>query len=274
MKFFNLEEQKIFEQIDYFFHEWQQKGPEVVVVFSPHDDDALLGAGYAIISSLMNGAEVYVVIFHSGNAGYSNVKLKSEIVEIRRRETLQALQVLGIDEKHIIRLELPDFSGINYLGWFKPLDKSRDAIVGTFEVLVKKLREIGATRLLFANGYREHIDHHAVETTAIYYGPQVGDPICIDWGKPTRIRSYMRYAVWGKFRTEANFALVADEDDEHKIRAAIQKWDSQQDIIKGIMKKRNERKIDGGKFLELYQTVEPRPAIDFKPYLEKMKKCQ
>ena len=37
-------------------------------------DDALIGASYAIRSAAKNGAQVYVVIFCSGNAGYTKVE--------------------------------------------------------------------------------------------------------------------------------------------------------------------------------------------------------
>ena len=46
---------------------------EVLAVMSPHDDDAIIGAGYAMLAAQKAGAEVYVVIFCRGDAGYSTV---------------------------------------------------------------------------------------------------------------------------------------------------------------------------------------------------------
>ena len=52
------------------FPGWDGKN-ERLVVYSPHDDDAILGAGYAMRAAIEDGAEVYIVIVCSGNAGYS-----------------------------------------------------------------------------------------------------------------------------------------------------------------------------------------------------------
>ena len=56
---------------------------EVLAVMSPHDDDAILGAGYAMLAAQQAGAEVYVVIFCRGDAGYSTIAEKTTIEAVR-----------------------------------------------------------------------------------------------------------------------------------------------------------------------------------------------
>ena len=76
---------------------------EVLAVMSPHDDDAILGAGYAMLAAQQAGAEVYVVIFCRGDAGYSTVAEKASIEEVRTRETFDCYARLGVPADHILR---------------------------------------------------------------------------------------------------------------------------------------------------------------------------
>ena len=108
------------------FPEWSTE--EHIVVFSPHDDDSILGVGYAIIACQQMGATVDVVVFHDGCAGYSDADEATTIVEIRKIETRNALAAIGIDEEHIHRYEIPDFSSMNYLYWKGPGRTENDSI--------------------------------------------------------------------------------------------------------------------------------------------------
>ena len=81
---------------------------EVLAVMSPHDDDAILGAGYAMLAAQQAGAEVYVVIFCRGDAGYSTVAEKASIEEVRTRETFDCYAHLGVPADHILRMNFPD----------------------------------------------------------------------------------------------------------------------------------------------------------------------
>jgi hypothetical protein len=281
-RFFDLDARRELEGIGQFFPDWRSSKEENVVIFSPHDDDGILGAGYAILASLSQGAHVHVVIFNRGDAGYSNVSDKTTIVETRKHETAAAYRSLGVPPERVLRLELPDFSGNAYVGRCKPTREGEEASLGTFERLLVFLRKTRATRLLFANGFREHIDHSAVAASGIFYGPQVGDPVVVDWAEPWAISSFMEYSVWGSFdpveairrpagnpgtkAMPANLAIVASESEERRVQQALQAFASQQAIIKGILENRKERQVAGGGFIELYMAVDPRPRLDYRPY--------
>jgi hypothetical protein len=281
-RFFDLDARKELEGIGQFFPNWRSSKEENVVVLSPHDDDGILGAGYAILASISQGAHVHVVIFNRGDAGYSKASEKATIVETRKLETTSAYRALGIPPERIFRLELPDFSGNAYVGRCKPTCDGDEASLGTFERLIVFLRKTRATRLLFANGFREHIDHTAVAESGLLYGPQVGDPVVVDWADPWTISSFMEYAVWGSFdpleairrgvgnpgtdTLPANLAIVASEGEERRVQQALQAFASQQAIIKGILENRKERLVAGGGFIELYMAIDPRPRLDYRPY--------
>ncbi|MEX2682520.1 MAG: PIG-L deacetylase family protein [Candidatus Sigynarchaeota archaeon] len=281
-RFFDLDARRELAGISEFFPNWRSPKEETVVILSPHDDDAILGAGYAILASLAQGARVRIVIFHRGDAGYSTESEKSTIVGTRKRETEAAYRVLGISPEYLLRLELPDFSGNAYVGHRKPTGDGDEPPLGTFERLLVFLRKTRATRLLFANDFREHIDHTAVAASGFYYGPQAGDPVVVDWAEPWAISSFMEYSVWGTFdpvesirrgaviagrpAMPANLAIVASESDERRVQEALQSFASQQAIIKGILENRKERRVATGGYIELYMAVDPRPRLDYAPY--------
>ncbi len=274
IQYYDLQNRRRSESIDCFFPGWKPGG-ETVVFLVPHDDDAVLGPGYLMQAVQDNGGRVGVVLFCNGCAGYSKRELMNEIVEIRRREMAACMALMDVPPDMLERLELPDFSSHLHVGW-----QLLNGAAGTFEILVRRLRAWKATRLVYANGYREHIDHLAVETAALYDGPQVGDPVALDLGQPSLIRSYASYCCWGRFspldaladgrdpRIRANWAIVADQAVENRLMRAIRAFASQGEIIQGIMETRKQRILPGDKprYLEYYLKTEVRPPVEHDPY--------
>ncbi|MHA1147340.1 MAG: PIG-L deacetylase family protein [Promethearchaeota archaeon] len=281
MKFYDLHSKSKSSDINLIFPNWIPNNERVVII-SPHDDDVILGAGYILLASLIKKAEVYIVIINDGSAGYSRPELKDTIIQIRRGETVAALKILGLSEKNIIRYDIPDFSSIHYLGWKFPwANEDGRKQRGLFTKMLNDLRRINATRLILPNEYREHIDHTAAFISAIYNGPQAGDPVVIDYGKPFKIESYLQYSVWGKFNPNnalinkrkttirANRAIIVEKEFETKIERSLKEFKSQEDIIDYILEVRKQRKLSNkNKFIELYLDIDPRPRFDYKPYID------
>lgn len=279
MEFYDLNSRVKSSSIDLLFPNWEN-GKENVVFLSPHDDDVILGAGYVLEACLKNHANIKIIIFNDGSAGYSDPSLKNEIFSIRKQETIEAFNVFGIGDEDIVRFEIPDFSGIHYLGWKLPWSESEEkAEEGVFSRMISILRGFKTTRLLFPNGYREHVDHTAVYLSAIFDGPQVGDTVLIDRGSPSKIKDFMQYSVWSKFSPSdslihrrksdirANRAIVAEETTEQKIIESLKHFKSQEQIISYILDVRKERKLaEMTKYIELYLQMDPRPRFDYDPY--------
>jgi len=248
---------------------------EVLVVMSPHDDDAIIGAGYAMLAAQQAGAEVYVMIFCRGDAGYSTVEEKDTIEEVRRQETDECYGRLGIPADHIIRLNYPDFSAIGHWGWEKA-----DGQPGDMPTILRFLREQKVTRVMIPNHYHEHIDHLAAHLMASFDCPQAGDAALVDHGTPHAVRSTLEYSVWADLDPEdalvngrpsdlrANRILVASAAVEEKIDHAIEAYVSQEKIIEGLVKARAERKTARGDFVEVYIAFDCRPKISFRPYID------
>jgi len=274
--YYDLRERVGRPDINVLFPHWRA-GDERIMVLSPHDDDALLGTGYAMMAAMANGAEAHVCIYCDGSAGYSRVQDRDTIIETRRAETLRAYSVLGLSSEHLHRLDLPDFSARGYVGWKLPGGGR-----GALQYLVPLLRRIGVTRLMIPNGYREHIDHEATFDSGRYDGVQAGDPVLADLGAPCAVRSTLVYAVWGDLSPEdalahgddlsirANRAIVAPYRTEEIIAEGLNAWTSQAQIIEGLLVARRERDCGRG-LVELYVDYDPRPKLNYRPYIELIK---
>lgn len=247
---------------------------EILAVMSPHDDDAIIGAGYAMLAAQQAGADVYVVIFCRGDAGYSTVEEKETIEAVRCRETYDCYARLGIPADHILRMNFPDFSAIGNWGWEKANGEP-----GDMPTILRFLREKKVTRVMTPNHYHEHIDHVATYLMASYDVPQAGDMALVDHGTPHPVRSTLQYSVWADFDPEdalvsgrpaalrANRILVADEAVEQKIDDAIAAYASQEQIIRNLVASRTERRTPKGDFVEPYIAYDCRPKINLNPYV-------
>ncbi len=272
-RYYDLRQRTSSSDINLMFPGWQP-GNERVAIMSPHDDDGALGAAYLLLAALANQAEVFVLIFCDGWAGYSTPAEASTIVPIRARETIDAYTGLGLSPDNVIRMGYADFSLLPYIGWH--LDSGK---LGTTANVVPALRRLKITRLLVPNGYREHIDHEAVHRVGAYDGPQVGDAILAEYGQVEPVRSSLQYQVWADLspedalvtgqdvRIRANRAVVAPDTVESKVMEAVRAWKSQGKVIEGLVGARAGRKR-GDDWLELYLQFDPRPILDYSPYHE------
>jgi len=249
-------------------------GDEVLLVMSPHDDDAVIGAGYAMLAARQAGAEVYVMISCRGDAGYSTVEEKDTIEEVRVQETCECYARLGLDRDHIVRLNFPDFSAISRWGWEKA-----DGAPGEMPTVLQFLRDRKVTRVMVPNHYHEHIDHLATYMMGSYNAPQAGDAMLVDHGTPHAVRSTLEYSVWADLDPEnalvsgrdvnlrANRVLVAGGEVEAAIDRAIEAYVSQGQIIENLVASRKARRTAKGGFVEVYIAFDPRPKISFQPYV-------
>jgi LmbE family N-acetylglucosaminyl deacetylase len=257
-------------RVNLLFPGWK-KG-ERVAFFSPHDDDAILGAGYLILATLSSGGVPAVIVFCRGDAGYSTPAEKKGIVLRRKKEAVRAYGTLGVLKEDIHFFNVPDFSLISNLDRRPPWGK------GVFDKIISAIRRERISRIVFSSGYLEHWDHTAVFKAGIYTSPQAQDPILVDLGEPCPIKTYLAYSVWGDFEpappgqaTRADLGILAAQEDEERVIEAIGEFSSQARIIKNIVAHRKKRKTQGG-YLELYKSIKLRQPIDYSPYFDLLNK--
>lgn len=273
IKYYDVNKQRVSDDINVLFPGFGNN--EVLAVMSPHDDDAIIGAGYAMLAAKNAGADVYVVIFCRGDAGYSTVEEKATIEAVRTKETFDCYERLGIPRDHIIRLGFKDFSAFGNIGWEKA-----DGNPGDMPVILRFLRDNKVTRVMVPNHHREHIDHTAAHIMSSFDVPQAGDSALVDNGTPHSVKSVLEYSVWADLAPDdalvhgrpsnlrANRIVQVSSDVEAQIAHAVSAYVSQTEIIKNLIAARAERKTKGGNYIEVYLTLDCRPKIDFSPYIE------
>lgn len=261
-----------FGGIDTLFPGWVP-GDERICVYSPHDDDALIGAGYAIRAALDAGGEAYLVIVCSGDCGYSTPEEKAGVVVVRHKESVNAYRAFGVPEENILFLNYPDFSALSYVG--RNIAPNRE---GHFREALTMLRQKRITRILAPNHYHEHIDHLAASLMAQFDAPQAGDMHSVDWADPYTVRSTAQYSVWAELDPEdalvagrdpglrADTVLIASQEVEDAVGAGLRQYVSQTEIIADLVEQRKARRLPDGRFIEVYRRFDPRPKLDFGPY--------
>jgi LmbE family N-acetylglucosaminyl deacetylase len=271
-QYFDIPKRLLGEDISTVFPGWEPSN-ESVVIFSPHDDDALLGVGYMICEMVRQKVPITIVVFCKGDTGYSDAALRSGIVDTRKAETLNAYRLLGLTKEDILFMDRPDFALRRHVAW-----NGLEQEGGLFGEMIRLLRARRATRLFIANGYREHSDHTAVNDIGMFDGVQAGDPILADFGAIAQLKSTHVYSVWADFSPEdalvagrksdlrANMGMVADAAVEGRIIDAVRCYASQGEIIDGLVRMRAEKRSDKG-YIELYQWVDPRPRLLYAPYV-------
>jgi LmbE family N-acetylglucosaminyl deacetylase len=86
--------------------EWRGR---TVLVFTPHPDDDLFGAGGTLSLLARNGNRVYIVIYTNDNKGSFDLEMTSErLARIRKAEEESAMGLLGIPKENIFWMGYDD----------------------------------------------------------------------------------------------------------------------------------------------------------------------
>jgi LmbE family N-acetylglucosaminyl deacetylase len=85
---------------------WRGK---TVMVFSPHPDDDVFGAGGTLAMLARNGNKIIVVVYTNDNKGSFDLEMTSErLARIRKAEEEAAMAAIGIPKENIIWMGYPD----------------------------------------------------------------------------------------------------------------------------------------------------------------------
>ena len=274
MEFIDFSALKRSRRIDLIFPDWK-KG-ENVTFYSPHDDDAVLGAGYLIQAVSENGGRPFIIVFCRGDAGYSTAKAKATIVATRKEEAIRAYGELGVEKDRIFFFDVPDFALMD------SVSRAGGGEAPLFDAVVAFLRFYRISRIAFTSGHFEHWDHTAAFFQGVYTSPQAGDPILADLGRPSPIKTYLAYSVWADFEASAagkrgiraEKGILAGPKHEAAVRKALKAFASQGEImLKTVAIHREKRRAAKG-YLEIYKDIQLRAPVNFKLYAERLKKCR
>jgi LmbE family N-acetylglucosaminyl deacetylase len=119
------------------------------LVIAPHPDDETLGCGGAIALLRQMNLPVKVAIVSDGTKSHPNSKKypSSSLRDLREKESLAALKILGVDPKDITFFRLPD-GNVPNLG-----EAEFDKAIDLFQSYLKNIFEIGFSPITVgANG--------------------------------------------------------------------------------------------------------------------------
>lgn len=193
---------------------------DTILVIAPHCDDEVLGAGGLIYDARSQGAQVYVVVITNGDAFrilWTRTKRAVELGYRRQKETLSALQILGVSRENVFFLGYPDqglallwnehWSSINpYFSrftrnWMDSYFTSyRPGSPYSGENLALELKSIIArvnpTIIITASPFDRHPDHWATYNFTMYTLEKMDMQNMFSLNKPKVYWYLTHYGVW------------------------------------------------------------------------------
>lgn len=197
-------------------------GQASVMVFSPHQDDETLGCGGMIALKRMRNVPVSVVFLTDGQSGIGDPTMsREEIVQLRKREAIAALDILGVAASDLYFLAQPDGSLSNL-----PEQQRQQ----TIQQLVQLLNACQPQEVYVPHRHDRHADHEAtydlVQAAVAEAGIQVTVyqyPIWMLWKAPLLLDLKLS-EILGADRL--SIQLVAEQK-----QAAITAYDSQCNVL-------------------------------------------
>jgi LmbE family N-acetylglucosaminyl deacetylase len=235
-----------------------QGGKEHFLMISPHDDDAVLGAGLLIQLAKRENVPVHILIVTDGSMGYCSAEEKNNIAEIRRNESFECYQSLGVPKKNIVWLGFPDCRLNNYRGR-SPAEPDDPVAISGFTGLqnafTHHLRKIKPSQCFLPTNNDLHPDHLIIYDEFLISLFHSAGNIWPELGKPlSRVPYVNTFAVYCDFALPPTLRMRAPASYlENKLRA-IAAFRSQRQISSLI---ENVRHCGPEEYIR---------AIDFKLY--------
>ena len=84
-----------------------------VVIFAPHPDDETLGCGGVIAKKVKEGYNIVIIFMTDGRNALKELGVYSnpspfELKEIRKKEAETATEILGVNKKNLVFLDIED----------------------------------------------------------------------------------------------------------------------------------------------------------------------
>jgi LmbE family N-acetylglucosaminyl deacetylase len=207
-----------------------------IVVFAPHPDDELGGAGGSILKWMEEGHEVHIIYISDGRAAYTFERKmgrlveteetqisEDELVAIRMKEIDEVIEYLNFPRQNIHKFMLPDQDVKNHIN--EGIEKSKEIIKN-------------ADRIVLPSNNNVHEDHQATYDIAVGAVKELGL-------KEMKFYSYVLYVRNETPKEKQVFIDIVPYRD--KVYEALGKYKSQLYITtvdmyyKLIPRKRKER---------------------------------
>ena len=137
-----------------------------IVVFAPHPDDELIGAGGSILEWMEEGHDVHVIYISDGRAAYTYERrmgrlkeseetktiTEERLAEIRMKEVDDVVNFLKLPKKNVYKYKFPDQDVKSYI---------RDGIKRSKDIVKN------ASRIVLPSNNESHVDHQATHEIAV-----------------------------------------------------------------------------------------------------------
>lgn len=197
---------------------------ETWLFISPHDDDLVIGCGLLMQAAVQAGVDVQVLVVTDGRMGYCTLEQRDSISQIRREETYESFQLLGIGRERIAWAGYPDGALYNLQGRRKhrPDDEVEpiEGYVGLSNAFVYHLRRTRAVRVFVPTIADLHPDHQIVNNEMMICLFHAAGAIWPELGEPLAdVPAVYELAIYCDFPQSPQLELRADDSAfETKLR--------------------------------------------------------
>ena len=214
--------------------DWQGADEHWLFV-APHDDDIVIGGGLTFLAGVQCGVNVSAAVVSNGLMGYCTPEQKDNIVEIRRRETRESFQYLGLPEENLYQFNYADGSLVHESGrrfLLTPNDpRGIEGAFGLQNTLTWLLRTVKPTRIFMPNRLDLHPDHRAVNTEMVISVFHAQGQIWPELGQPIpAIPKLYEYPTYSDFISPPNMRVRVSDDVVEKRLEGVALFKSQLQI--------------------------------------------
>ena len=217
---------------------------ETWLFVSPHDDDLVIGAGLWMQAAVLAGVDVQVLVVTDGRMGYCTMEQRDRIADIRKAETYESFEILGVDRKQIACIGYPDGGLYDLQGRRK--HRSDDEVqptqgyVGLCNEFTYHLRRTRPARVFVPTIADLHPDHQIVNNEMMISLFHAAGAIWPELGEPlSDVPAVYELAIYCDFPQPPQLELRSDMATFDKKLLGIAAYRSQLQIAKLVENMRN-----------------------------------
>jgi LmbE family N-acetylglucosaminyl deacetylase len=218
-------------------------GPGATWLFvSPHDDDLCIGAGLTMQAARQARVDVQVLIVTDGRMGYCRAEQRETIAKIRREETFESFEVLGIARDHVTYINYPDGGLTPFVGRrpARNLEPAIEGYVGLQNAFTYYLREFRPNCVFVPTPTDLHPDHQVTHNELLISLFHASGDIWPELGAPLAVPQLFEMAIYCDFADAPNLEVFGNADAfQHKLRS-IEAYRSQLQIASLVASIRND----------------------------------
>ena len=199
---------------------------------APHDDDLCIGAGLTMQAAIQAGVDVKVLIVTDGCLGYCRAEQQQTIAAIRREETYESFEILGVGHDQVTYVDYPDGGLTPYIGRrvARPGEKAIEGYVGLQNAFTYYLRQFRPACVFVPTPTDLHPDHQITHNELMISLFHASGDIWPELGAPLAVPQVFELAIYCDFAESPNLEVCGnDEVFQQKLRS-IEAYRSQLQI--------------------------------------------